>query len=58
MLPGGDQSLDDTAQLPGGHRLHVVSADPGRVQDLRPRRRARLQRGHHRIRPSGNELVG
>jgi hypothetical protein len=37
MLSGGDQPLDDTADLRRRHRLDiVVRADPGRVQDLRP----------------------
>jgi hypothetical protein len=50
--------LHHRADLPCSHLGDViVAAQPDRVQHRRPRRAARLQRRHERIRPSRNELI-
>ena len=56
-VPGGDDPLDDPADLGGGHRGQVViRAQPDRVQQPGPRRPARFQRGYQRVRPARDHL--
>lgn len=57
-LTSRDQPLHHRADLPGSHLGDViVAAQPDRVQHRHPRRAARLQRRHERIRPSRYELI-
>jgi len=57
-VSGGDQPVDDLPHLPAGHRRLVVGrAEPHRVQQRGPRRRAGLQRRDDRVGPAGDSLV-
>lgn len=58
-LASGDEPFNDPSELGGGDRGRVVCrAEPDRVQDRGPGRGARLQRGHERVGPVGDELRG
>jgi hypothetical protein len=58
-VPGPLQPPGHLAQLRGGHLGGVVvRAEPDRVQRRGPRRRARAQRGHERVRPARDPLPG
>ena len=56
-VPGLDDPRHDLADLGGGHLGGVIGrAQPDRVQRQRPRRAARLQCRHDRVRPARDHL--
>ncbi len=56
-VPGLDQPGHHLADLGGGHLgLIITRPEANRVQHRGPRRAARFQRGHHRVRPARDYL--